>query len=66
MEHKSFEKCYHGNLREILKIRAFHLWTLKSEYFFKNFTHYYDCAIKNLKMEIENRFYGNKLKIKKN
>lgn len=23
-------------------------------------------AIKNLKMEIENRFYGNKLKIKKN
>lgn len=33
---------------------------------FKKFTHYYDCAIKNLKMEIENRFYGNKLKIKKN
>lgn len=28
--------------------------------------HYYHCAIKNLYMKIENRCYGNKLKIKEN
>lgn len=66
MEYKLFEKCYYGNLREILKIWVFYLWILKLEYFLKIFIYYYDCVIKNLKMEIENCFYGNKLKIKKN